>query len=80
MKVILLEKVANLGTIGDVVSVKRGYARNYLLPQRKSLRATQTNLEYFEKQKSKIEENNLKAKQEAEKIAGAEKQYQERAA
>ena len=69
MKVILLEKVTNLGSIGDVVNVKNGYARNYLLPQNKSLRATQSNLEYFKEQKSKIEENNLKTKREAEKAA-----------
>ena len=69
MQVILLEKVGKLGSIGDSVKVKNGYARNYLLPQRKALRATKANIEYFNAKKDEIEAKNLKLKQEAEKIA-----------
>ena len=69
MKVILLEKIENLGIIGNVADVKSGYARNYLLPQRKALRATKANLAYFEKKRSEIEAKNAKSKQEAMKLA-----------
>lgn len=73
MKVILLEKIENLGAIGDLVDVKSGYARNYLLPQGKSLRATKENKAYFEAKKSEIEAKNAKLKIEAEKLAGTMK-------
>ncbi|MGK9231738.1 50S ribosomal protein L9 [Inquilinus limosus] len=69
MEIILLERVEKLGQIGDVVKVKPGFARNYLLPQKKALRATKANLAVFEKQRAQIEANNLKAKGEAEKVA-----------
>jgi large subunit ribosomal protein L9 len=69
MEIILLERVEKLGQIGDVVKVKPGFARNYLLPQKKALRATKANLAVFEKQRSQIEANNLEAKGEAEKVA-----------
>ncbi|WP_417318101.1 50S ribosomal protein L9 [Emcibacter sp.] len=69
MEVILLERVAKLGQIGDVVKVKNGFARNYLLPQNKALRATKSNLEVFEAQRKEIEARNLEAKKEAEAVA-----------
>ena len=69
MQVILLERVEKLGFIGDVVDVKLGYARNFLLPKKKALRATEANLEYFKNKKAEIEANNLKLKTEAEKAA-----------
>jgi large subunit ribosomal protein L9 len=69
MEIILLERVAKLGQIGDVVNVKNGYARNYLLPQNKALRATKANMAVFEAQRKEIEANNLKAKTEAEAVA-----------
>ena len=58
MEVILLEHVEKLGRMGDKVNVKNGYARNYLLPQNKALRATETNVAYFEKQKAELEARN----------------------
>lgn len=70
MKVILLEKIENLGIIGDTAEVKSGYARNFLLPQRKALRATKENLAYFESKKAEIEARNSKLRDEAEKLAG----------
>lgn len=70
MEIILLERVEKLGQIGDVVRVKPGFARNYLLPQKKALRATKANLAVFEKQRAQIEANNLQAKGEAEQVAG----------
>ncbi|WP_342237268.1 50S ribosomal protein L9 [Inquilinus sp. OTU3971] len=69
MEIILLERVEKLGQIGDVVKVKPGFARNYLLPQKKALRATKANLAVFEKQRAQIEANNLEAKGEAETVA-----------
>jgi large subunit ribosomal protein L9 len=69
MEVILLERVERLGQIGDVVSVKMGFARNYLLPKKKALRATKDNLAYFESQKVHIEADNLERRKEAEKVA-----------
>jgi large subunit ribosomal protein L9 len=69
MDVILLERVAKLGQIGDVVSVKDGYARNYLLPQRKAMRANDNNLKAFEAQKAQLEARNLETKKEAEDLA-----------
>jgi large subunit ribosomal protein L9 len=69
MQVILLERVDNLGNLGDVVNVKPGYARNYLLPQQKALRATKDNLAYFETRKKEIEKQNETRKGEAAKLA-----------
>ncbi|ESQ73859.1 50S ribosomal protein L9 [Asticcacaulis sp. AC402] len=69
MKVVLLERVENLGTIGDVVGVKDGFARNYLLPRHKALRATSANLKVFEAQKEQIVARNAAAKAGAEKAA-----------
>jgi len=69
MDVILLERVAKLGQMGDVVSVKEGYARNYLLPQRKALRANEMNRERFEVDKAQLEARNLETKKEAESFA-----------
>ena len=69
MHVILLERVAKLGQMGDVVSVKQGFARNFLLPQGKALRATDANKAAFESQKVTLEAQNLETKTEAEAIA-----------
>lgn len=69
MEVILLERVEKLGQMGDVVRVKPGFARNFLLPQKKALRATKENRERFEKQRAQLEAVNLKQRQEAEVIA-----------
>jgi len=69
MEVILLERVAKLGQIGDVVRVKDGYARNFLLPKGKALRATQENKTRFESMKSHLEARNLDLRSEAEKVA-----------
>ncbi len=69
VKVVLLQKVSKLGTIGDVVKVKPGFARNYLLPKKIALRATNENLKYFEDQRAQIEAANEKSRAEAEKIA-----------
>tara|TARA_Y100001970_G_scaffold153_1_gene160 strand:+ start:5921 stop:6604 length:684 start_codon:yes stop_codon:yes gene_type:complete len=68
MEIILLERIEKLGQMGDVVKVKDGFARNYLLPQKKALRASEDNLAYFEKEKVTLEANNLKQKQEAEVV------------
>ncbi|MDE2489053.1 MAG: 50S ribosomal protein L9 [Alphaproteobacteria bacterium] len=65
MKVILLERVEGWGGLGDVVNVKDGYARNFLLPRQKALRATEANLKVFEGQRADIEARNAKAKQAA---------------
>ena len=74
MKVILLERVAKLGQMGDVVDVKPGYARNFLLPQGKGLTASAANIANFENQKAQLEARNLETKTEAEalgeKLAG----------
>ena len=69
MDIILLERVENLGQMGDVVKVKPGYARNFLLPQKKALRASKENVAYFETQKAHLEAQNLKKRQEAEAVA-----------
>jgi large subunit ribosomal protein L9 len=69
MDVILLERIEQLGQIGDVVSVKPGFARNFLLPRKKALRATEDNKKRFEEQRAQIEATNLKRKQEADKVA-----------
>jgi large subunit ribosomal protein L9 len=69
MDVILLERIERLGQIGDVVKVKQGFARNFLLPTKKALRATEENKKRFETQRAQIEANNLNRRQEAEKIS-----------
>ncbi len=69
MHVILLERIAKLGQMGDVVSVKQGYGRNFLLPQGKALRATDANKTVFEAQKAHLEANNLETKKEADAVA-----------
>ena len=70
MQVILLERIGRLGQMGDVVNVKNGYARNFLLPQKKALRATPDNLARFEKDRAQLEARNLELKKEAEAVAG----------
>ncbi|SEO99175.1 LSU ribosomal protein L9P [Salinihabitans flavidus] len=69
MQVILLERVAKLGQMGDVVDVKSGFARNYLLPQGKALTASQSNIAHFETQKAELEAQNLETRKEAEAVA-----------
>ena len=68
MDVILLERVESLGQMGEVVTVKNGYARNFLLPQKKALRASKESLAYFETQKAQLEAQNLQRKTEAENV------------
>ncbi|PWJ18088.1 50S ribosomal protein L9 [Jannaschia seohaensis] len=70
MQLILLERVAKLGQMGDVVDVKPGYARNYLLPQGKALTASEANVAAFESRKAQLEADNLESKKEAEAMAG----------
>jgi large subunit ribosomal protein L9 len=70
MQVILLERIEKLGQMGDVVKVKPGYARNYLLPKKKAMRATDANLKVFESQRSQLETDNLERRSEAEAVAG----------
>src|SRR5215468_1464972 len=70
MDVILLQRIEKLGQMGEVVKVKPGFARNYLLPQKKALRATEANRARFEKQRAQLEATNLARRQEAEKISG----------
>ncbi|MEM9844196.1 MAG: 50S ribosomal protein L9 [Pseudomonadota bacterium] len=70
MQVILLERVAKLGQMGDVVDVKPGFARNYLLLQGKALTASKENIASFEAQKAQLEARNLESKTEAEDLAG----------
>ncbi len=69
MQVILMERVAKLGQMGEIVNVKQGYARNYLLPQGKAKRASEANIALFEAQKAQLEARNLETKAEAEKLA-----------
>ena len=69
MQVILLERVAKLGQMGDVVNVKPGYARNYLLPQGKALRASDDNIKSFEHRKAELEAQNLETRKEAQAVA-----------
>ena len=69
MEIILLEKIERLGQMGDIVNVKNGYARNYLLPQKKALRKTKDNLALFEAKRKEYEAYNLKLKTEAEALA-----------
>jgi large subunit ribosomal protein L9 len=70
MDVILLERIENLGKVGDVVKVKPGYARNFLLPQKKALRATKSNLEYFETQRTHLEALNEAKLKDAAGVSG----------
>jgi large subunit ribosomal protein L9 len=65
---ILLERVEKLGQMGQIVKVRPGYARNYLLPQKKAMRATKDNLAYFETQRAQLEANNLSQKSEASAV------------
>jgi len=69
MDVILLERIARLGQMGDVVKVKDGYARNFLLPKGKALRANEANRQKFENQRVELEARNLERKQEAQSVA-----------
>jgi large subunit ribosomal protein L9 len=69
MEVVLLERIEKLGQMGDVVRVKPGFARNFLLPKHKALRATKGNLERFEQQRAQLEANNLKRREEASAVA-----------
>ena len=69
MQVILLQRIGRLGQMGDVVNVKDGYARNFLLPQKKALRATDDNKKVFEGKRAQLEAQNLEHKKEAEAVA-----------
>jgi len=69
MEIILLERVARLGSMGDVVTVKDGFARNYLIPQAKAMRATEANKVEFEARKGDIQKQNTERQKEAQKIA-----------
>jgi large subunit ribosomal protein L9 len=69
MEVVLLQRVEKLGQMGDVVKVRDGYGRNFLLPQGKALRATKANLARFEEQRAQLEARNLELKKEAESVA-----------
>jgi len=69
MEVILLERIERLGQMGDVVNVKSGYARNYLLPQKKALRKTKDNMAFFEAKRAEYEAHNAKMKQDAEALS-----------
>jgi len=68
MKIVLLERVQKLGKMGDIVDVKSGYARNFLLPFNKALMTTEQNIQYYEKQKSKLEAKNIENIKEAESL------------
>ena len=70
MQVILLQRIGRLGQMGDVVNVKNGYARNFLLPQKKALRATEDNKKVFEGKRAQLEAVNLEHKKEAEAVSG----------
>ena len=69
MDVILLERIARLGAVGDVVKVKNGFARNFLFPQKKALRATDENKKVFESRRAVLEKQNAESRAAAEKIA-----------
>ncbi|MFQ5622266.1 MAG: 50S ribosomal protein L9 [Paracoccaceae bacterium] len=69
MEVVLLERIAKLGQMGEVVNVKQGYARNFLLPQGKALRATKENLTRFEAERAQMEARNLELRKEAESVS-----------
>ena len=68
MKIVLLERVSKLGQMGDIVDVKSGYARNFLLPNKIGLRATEANIQIFEGRKAELETKNLESKASAEKV------------
>src|SRR5438132_433386 len=68
IELILLERVDKLGQMGQIVKVKPGYARNYLLPQKKAMRATKENLAYFETQRAQLEANNLERRSDASQV------------
>jgi large subunit ribosomal protein L9 len=70
MQVILLERIGRLGQMGDVVTVKDGFARNYLLPQGKALRATEANRKRFERERAQLEARDLELKSDAQAVAG----------
>jgi large subunit ribosomal protein L9 len=70
MQIILLQRIPKLGQMGDTVRVRDGYARNFLLPQGKAIRATEANREHFEAQRAQLEARNLEEKKEAEAVAG----------
>jgi large subunit ribosomal protein L9 len=69
VELILLQRVEKLGQMGDVVKVRPGYARNYLLPQKKALRASKENMARFEQQRAQLEAQNLRRREEAERVA-----------
>jgi large subunit ribosomal protein L9 len=69
VEVILLQRVEKLGQMGDLVKVKPGFARNYLLPQKRALRASKENRERFEQQRAQLEAQNIKRREEAERVA-----------
>src|ERR1700689_2656728 len=69
VELILLQRVEKLGQMGEIVKVKPGFARNFLLPEKKALRATKENRAYFDNQKAQLEAQNLKRKEEAERVA-----------
>ncbi len=70
MQIILLERIGGLGQMGDLVKVRDGYARNFLLPKGKALRATKDNLARFERERAQLETRNLELKKEADAVAG----------
>ncbi len=69
MEIILLERIEKLGQMGDVVKVRPGYARNFLLPQKKAMRATKQNMAHFENQRAELEAENLERRKDAEAVA-----------
>ena len=69
IELILMQRVEKLGQMGEVVKVRPGYARNFLLPQKKALRASKDNLARFEEQRAQLEAQNLRRKEEAERVA-----------
>ncbi|VBB68813.1 LSU ribosomal protein L9p [invertebrate metagenome] len=69
MEIVLLERIEKLGQMGDVIKVRPGYARNYLLPQQKALRATKENIAYFQRKRTQLETVNLKRREEAAAVA-----------
>ncbi|WP_419902433.1 50S ribosomal protein L9 [Kiloniella sp.] len=71
MQVVLLERIEKLGQMGEVVTVKPGYARNFLLPKQKAMRATKANLEHFENQRAQLEADNLQRREEAVKVSSS---------
>ena len=75
MQVILLERIEKLGQMGDVVDVKPGYARNFLMPTGKALRATKDNMEQFEQRRGQLEATNIERRSEAEALAGKVEEF-----